>query len=327
MSTSSSTPAILYDVAELLRNGLGLDSRRKKIPAFASHSEHLSCFDPIVANSSPTLIHLVESDFLLLRGSIMLSLALDDETTSQVELKDLPPHLVYASWNDATKDTSHIAIELVGGVSDLIKVLKVPQASHRLWNIIDIMGINPEFCTHKILMEEDYKPTVQHQRRVNPKIHDVIKKEVEKLLDARLIYPISDSPWCDVLHGKEALVISRLATMEPNGGIIGANLTAKKIFDSGFLLALHFLKVPQSFVNNSDSVPTTRKNSQRDEKPQTHQFVKSFGGRVFGVLTFGPVSVFTEEQIIFRGPLILVKWVEAEKQFPPNDARMSFANS
>ncbi|GJW25215.1 reverse transcriptase domain-containing protein [Tanacetum coccineum] len=44
-------------------------------------------------------------------------------------------------------------------------------------------------------MEEDYKPAVQHQRRVNPKIHDVIKKEVEKLLDAGLIYPISDSPW------------------------------------------------------------------------------------------------------------------------------------
>ncbi|GJV75569.1 reverse transcriptase domain-containing protein [Tanacetum coccineum] len=49
-------------------------------------------------------------------------------------------------------------------------------------------------------MEEDYKPTVQHQRRVNPKIHDVIKKEVEKLLDAGLIYPISDSPWVIPVH-------------------------------------------------------------------------------------------------------------------------------
>nr|GFA63539.1 reverse transcriptase domain-containing protein [Tanacetum cinerariifolium] len=57
-----------------------------------------------------------------------------------------------------------------------------------------------EFCTHKILMEEDYKLVVQHQRRVNPKIHDVIKKEVEKLLDARLIYPISDSPWVSPVH-------------------------------------------------------------------------------------------------------------------------------
>ncbi|GKE00078.1 reverse transcriptase domain-containing protein [Tanacetum coccineum] len=49
-------------------------------------------------------------------------------------------------------------------------------------------------------MEEDYEPAVQHQRRVNPNIHDVIKKEVEKLLDAGLIYPISDSPWVSLMH-------------------------------------------------------------------------------------------------------------------------------
>nr|GEV92110.1 reverse transcriptase domain-containing protein [Tanacetum cinerariifolium] len=49
-------------------------------------------------------------------------------------------------------------------------------------------------------MEEDYKLAIQHQRRVNPKIHDVIKKEVEKLLDAGLIYPISDSPWVSPVH-------------------------------------------------------------------------------------------------------------------------------
>ncbi|GJR26233.1 reverse transcriptase domain-containing protein [Tanacetum coccineum] len=81
----------------------------------------------------------------------------------------------------------------------MIEVLK----SHKraiAWKLSDIKGIDPEFCTHKILMEEDYEPTVQHQRRVNPKIHDVIKKEVEKLLDAGLIYPISDSPWVSPVH-------------------------------------------------------------------------------------------------------------------------------
>ncbi|GJV48017.1 reverse transcriptase domain-containing protein [Tanacetum coccineum] len=70
----------------------------------------------------------------------------------------------------------------------LIKVLQ----SHKraiAWKLSDIKGINPEFCTHKILMEEDYIPAVQHQRRVNPKIHDVIKKEVEKLLDAGINLP------------------------------------------------------------------------------------------------------------------------------------------
>ncbi|GJU93830.1 reverse transcriptase domain-containing protein [Tanacetum coccineum] len=49
-------------------------------------------------------------------------------------------------------------------------------------------------------MEDDYKPTVQSQRRVNLKIHEVIKKEVLKLLDAGMIYPISDSPWVSLVH-------------------------------------------------------------------------------------------------------------------------------
>ncbi|GKC22576.1 reverse transcriptase domain-containing protein [Tanacetum coccineum] len=49
-------------------------------------------------------------------------------------------------------------------------------------------------------MEDDSKLTTQHQRWVNPKIHEVIKKEVIKLLDAGLIYPISDSPWVSPVH-------------------------------------------------------------------------------------------------------------------------------
>nr|GEV75201.1 reverse transcriptase domain-containing protein [Tanacetum cinerariifolium] len=76
----------------------------------------------------------------------------------------------------------------------LITVMK----SHKraiAWKLSNIKGINPEFYTHKILMEEDFEPAVQHQRRVNPKIHYVIKNEVLKLLDAGLIYPISDSSW------------------------------------------------------------------------------------------------------------------------------------
>ncbi|GJU71450.1 hypothetical protein Tco_1262855 [Tanacetum coccineum] len=60
---------------------------------------------------------------------------------------------------------------------------------------------SPVFAQPKILMGgENAKPVVQHQRRVNPKIHEVIKQEVIKLLDAGLIYPISDSPWVSPVH-------------------------------------------------------------------------------------------------------------------------------
>nr|GEV41065.1 reverse transcriptase [Tanacetum cinerariifolium] len=113
----------------------------------------------------------------------------------EVELKDLPPHLEYSFLEGNDMLPVIIAKDLKDEEkAALIKVLK----SHKraiAWKLSDIKGVDPEFCTHKILMEEDYEPTIQHQIRVNPKIHDVIKKEVEKLLDSRLIYPISDSLW------------------------------------------------------------------------------------------------------------------------------------
>ncbi|GKF24131.1 hypothetical protein Tco_0076453, partial [Tanacetum coccineum] len=105
----------------------------------------------------------------------------------KVELKDLPPHLEYAFLEDNNKFPVIIAKDLsVDEKTALIKVLKSRKQAIA-WKLSDIKGINPEFCSHKILMEEDYEPVVQHQRRVNPKIHDVINKEVEKLLDAGLI--------------------------------------------------------------------------------------------------------------------------------------------
>nr|GFB71437.1 DNA-directed DNA polymerase [Tanacetum cinerariifolium] len=112
----------------------------------------------------------------------------------EVELKDLPPHLEYAFLEGDNKLPVIITKEL--GEEEKAALIKVLKSHKRAiaWKLSDIQGINPEFCTHKILMEEDYKPAVQHQRRVNPNIHDVIKKEVEKLLDAVQIYPISDSP-------------------------------------------------------------------------------------------------------------------------------------
>nr|GEY18352.1 DNA-directed DNA polymerase [Tanacetum cinerariifolium] len=113
----------------------------------------------------------------------------------EVELKDLPPHLEYAFLEGDKKFPVIIAKDLsVEEKTVLITILK----SHKraiAWKLSDIKAIDPEFCTHKILMEEDFEPAVQHQRRVNPKIHDVIKQEVLKILDAGLIYLISDSPW------------------------------------------------------------------------------------------------------------------------------------
>nr|GFA55389.1 hypothetical protein [Tanacetum cinerariifolium] len=118
-----------------------------------------------------------------------------EDEPPKVELKELPPHFEYAFLGDNGKWPVIITKDLSSNEKTaLINVLKM-QKKAIAWKLTDIKGIDPEFCSHKILLKEDYSPKVQCQRMVNPKIHDVIKKEVEKLLDAGLIYPISDSPW------------------------------------------------------------------------------------------------------------------------------------
>nr|GEV79427.1 reverse transcriptase domain-containing protein [Tanacetum cinerariifolium] len=121
----------------------------------------------------------------------------------EVELKDLPPHIEYAFLEGNNKLPVIIVKDLsVEEKTALIIVLKSRKRAIA-WKLSDIKGIDLEFCTHKILMEEDFEPAVQHQRRVNPKIHDVIKNEVLKLINAGLIYSISDSPWLNEATKKD----------------------------------------------------------------------------------------------------------------------------
>ena len=63
------------------------------------------------------------------------------------------------------------------------------------WNIEDINGISPLICMHNILMGEGHTPSIEHQRRLNPAMKEVVKKGVLKWLQARFIYAISESPW------------------------------------------------------------------------------------------------------------------------------------
>nr|GFA06201.1 reverse transcriptase domain-containing protein [Tanacetum cinerariifolium]GFA06235.1 reverse transcriptase domain-containing protein [Tanacetum cinerariifolium] len=103
-----------------------------------------------------------------------------------VELKDLPPHLKYAFLEGDDKLPVIITKDLKDEEKTaLIRVLK-PHKKALAWKIFDIKGINPEFYTHKILMEDDFKPAVQHQRRVNLKsMSDKISKNGIKVDNAK----------------------------------------------------------------------------------------------------------------------------------------------
>ncbi|GJY55860.1 hypothetical protein Tco_0454975 [Tanacetum coccineum] len=176
------------------------DSRKYwKIIRVGNHTEGDILYLEKLLNedSYPTLPPLKNDDLKQVDVSMMKP---SIKEPPELELKDLPSHLEYAFLEGTDKLPVIISKELKNEEkAALLKVLK----SHKraiAWKISDIKGINPSFCTHKILMEDDFKPAVQHQRRVNPKICEVIKKEVIKLLDAGLIYPISDSPWVSLVH-------------------------------------------------------------------------------------------------------------------------------
>ncbi|KAL5555647.1 hypothetical protein UlMin_037883 [Ulmus minor] len=113
----------------------------------------------------------------------------------KLELKELPSHLRYAFL----EESSYYPVIINSSLNDLEeeKLLRVLREHRKAigWTIDDIKGISPSICMHKILMEETYKPLVQPQHRLNPSMQEVVKKEVVKLMDAGIIYPISDSSW------------------------------------------------------------------------------------------------------------------------------------
>nr|GEX27811.1 reverse transcriptase domain-containing protein [Tanacetum cinerariifolium] len=191
--------------------------------------------------------------------------------------------------------------------------------------------IDPHFCTHKILMEEDYKPAVQSQRRVNPKIHEVIKKEVIKLFDSRMIYPISDSPWVSPIHyvpkkggitivenENNELIPTRLVT-GPTEGHHDGNFTAKKVFDTGFFWPTVY-RDAHNLVKSCDSCQHQGKISQRDDMPQNViQVYEIFN--VWGIDFMGPFMSSRGNRYILVVVDYLSKWVEA-KALPTKDARV-----
>nr|GFC36117.1 reverse transcriptase domain-containing protein [Tanacetum cinerariifolium] len=146
-----------------------------------------------MTDSSPSLAPFEGSDFILEEIKAYLK---NESISLEIDHADCDPE------GDICVDKLPVIIAKDLKVDEKEALLKVLKSHKRAiaWKIADIKGIDPRFCTHKILMEEDYKPAMQSQRRVNQKIHEVIKKEVIKLLDAGMIYPISDSPWVSHIH-------------------------------------------------------------------------------------------------------------------------------
>ncbi|GJX09092.1 reverse transcriptase domain-containing protein [Tanacetum coccineum] len=120
-------------------------------------------------NDDPSLPPPTQGNYLLgIQKELKIFKAKNDKYSidepPEVELKDLPPQPEYAFLEGDDKLPVIIAKDL--SVEEKVALIMVLKSHKRAiaWKFFVIKGINPKFCTHKILMEEDYKPAVQHQR-------------------------------------------------------------------------------------------------------------------------------------------------------------------
>ena len=116
------------------------------------------------------------------------------------DLKPLPDNLKYAHIDDKKTYPIIISSKLSGKEEErLLEVLKKHRGAIG-YTLDDLKGISLAICEHAINIEPDAKPIVEYQRRLNPKMKDVVRNEVLKLLEAGRIYPIADSRWVSHVH-------------------------------------------------------------------------------------------------------------------------------
>ena len=116
------------------------------------------------------------------------------------ELKKLPDTLKYTYLDE--KKIYHVIINSNLSVHKEKRLLKTLR-KHRAavgYTMDDLKGISPSMCQPKINMEPDAKPVIDHQRRINPKMKEVVRNEILKLLEAGVIYPIANSRWVSLFH-------------------------------------------------------------------------------------------------------------------------------
>ena len=121
-----------------------------------------------------------------------------EEKPPKLELKPLPSHLKYAFIGVEENFLVIISSSLeLDQENKLLEILRTHKATIGC-TVVDIKGISPLICTHRIHLKEDVKPFRQPQRRLNSVMKEVVKKEVLKLLDVGVIYPNADSKWASL---------------------------------------------------------------------------------------------------------------------------------
>ena len=125
----------------------------------------------------------------------------EQETSAEgLTLKELPSHLKYEFLEPEKRKPVIISAALTEAEKQKLLVIMRKYKEAIAWSIEDLKGISPSICMHKILLEDNAKTSIQHQRRLNPVMKEVVRKEVLKWLNAGFIYSISDSSWVSPVH-------------------------------------------------------------------------------------------------------------------------------
>ena len=127
--------------------------------------------------------------------------ATEQETSAEgLILKELLSHLKYAFLEPEKGKPVIISAALTEMEEQkLLQILRKYKETIA-WSVEDLKGISPSICMHKILLNDDAKTSIEHQRRLNPVMKDVVRKEVLKWLNVGFIYAISDSSWVSPVH-------------------------------------------------------------------------------------------------------------------------------
>ena len=125
----------------------------------------------------------------------------EQETSAEgLILKELPCHLKYEFLEPENRKPVIISVALTEAEEQkLLEILRKYKEAIA-WSIEDLKGISPSICMHKILLNDNAKTSIEHQRRLNPVMKEVVRKEVLKWLNAGFIYAISDSSWVSPVH-------------------------------------------------------------------------------------------------------------------------------
>ena len=115
-------------------------------------------------------------------------------------IKELPQHLKYAFPQPEQAKPVIILTRLIELEEHKLLEILIKYKEAIAWSIEDLKGISPSICMHKILLEENAKTSIEHQRMLNPVMTEMVRKEVLKWLNTGFIYAILNSPWVSPVH-------------------------------------------------------------------------------------------------------------------------------